>query len=49
MNTRRSSVLNLMDPKAGASQRRSLIQSLALAAGPGGVDRLRASLMDPNP
>jgi len=49
MNTRRSSVQSLMDPEAGAAQRRSLIQTLALAAGPGGVDRLRASLMDPNP
>ncbi|MEB3195235.1 MAG: DUF3038 domain-containing protein [Cyanobacteriota bacterium] len=49
MNTRRSSVQSLMDPQAGADQRRSLIQTLALAAGPGGVDRLRASLMDPNP
>lgn len=49
MNTRRSSVQSLMDPLAGAEQRRSLIQTLALAAGPGGVDRLRASLMDPNP
>jgi hypothetical protein len=49
MNTRRSSVQSLMDPQAGAEHRRSLIQSLALAAGPGGVDRLRASLMDPNP
>jgi hypothetical protein len=49
MNTRRSSVQSLMDPQAGAEQRRSLIQTLALAAGPGGVDRLRASLMDPNP
>jgi hypothetical protein len=49
MNTRRSSVQSLMDLQAGAEQRRSLIQTLALAAGPGGVDRLRASLMDPNP
>ena len=49
MNTRRSSVQNLMDAEVGAEQRRALIQTLALAAGPGGVDRLRASLMDPNP
>ncbi|MFM9089101.1 MAG: DUF3038 domain-containing protein [Cyanobium sp.] len=49
MNTRRSNVQNLMDPEVGAEQRRALIQTLALAAGPGGVDRLRASLMDPNP
>ena len=49
MNVRRSSVQSLMDPVAGASQRRALIQTLALAAGEGGIDRLRASLMDPNP
>ncbi len=49
MNVRRSSVQSLMDPLAGAEQRRSLIQTLALAAGSGGVDRLRASLMDPTP
>lgn len=49
MNVRRSSVQILMDPTAGAADRRALIQTLALAAGPGGVDRLRASLMDPTP
>ena len=49
MNVRRSSVQNLMDPLSGAPQRRALIQTLALAAGSGGVDRLRASLMDPTP
>ncbi|MFN7678395.1 MAG: DUF3038 domain-containing protein [Cyanobacteriota bacterium] len=49
MNLRRSSVRALMDPEEGAEQRRSLIQTLALAAGDGGVDRLRASLMDPVP
>jgi hypothetical protein len=49
MNLRRSSVQTLMDPEAGAEQRRALIQTLALAAGEGGVDRLRASLMDPVP
>ncbi len=49
MNLRRSSVRALMDPQEGAEQRRSLIQTLALAAGDGGVDRLRASLMDPVP
>lgn len=49
MNTRRSSVQTLLDPQAGAAQRRELIQTLALAAGSGGVDRLRASLLDPTP
>jgi hypothetical protein len=46
MNMRRSSVQTLMDPEQGAADRRALIQTLALAAGSGGVDRLRASLLD---
>jgi hypothetical protein len=46
MNPRRSGVQRLLDPRAGAPQRRQLIQTLALAAGPGGFERLRASLMD---
>lgn len=46
MNPRRSGVQRLLDPEAGAQQRRQLIQSLALAAGEGGIERLRASLMD---
>jgi hypothetical protein len=46
---RRSSVRALIDPEEGAPQRRALIQTLALAAGTGGFDRLRASLMDPAP
>lgn len=49
MNVRRSSIQSLMDPLQGAAQRRALIQTLSLAAGTGGVDRLRASLLDPNP
>lgn len=49
MNVRRSGVQSLMDPVAGAPQRRALIQTLALAAGDGGIDRLRASLMDATP
>ncbi|MFM7264972.1 MAG: DUF3038 domain-containing protein, partial [Cyanobium sp.] len=46
MNGRRSGVQRLLDSQEGAQQRRQLIQSLALAAGDGGVERLRASLMD---
>ncbi len=46
MNPRRSGVQRLLDPEDGAPQRRQLIQSLALAAGEGGIERLRASLMD---
>ena len=49
MNVRRSSVQALMDPERGADERRALIQTLALAAGTGGVDRLRASLRDAAP
>jgi hypothetical protein len=49
MNVRRSSVQALMDAERGADERRALIQTLALAAGTGGVDRLRASLMDAAP
>jgi hypothetical protein len=46
MNPRRSSVQKLLDPVAGAGERRYLVQSLALVAGPGGYERLRASLLD---
>jgi hypothetical protein len=49
MNVRRSSVQALMDPERGAADRRALIQTLALAAGTGGFDRLRASLLDAAP
>jgi hypothetical protein len=42
-------VRTLIDPEGGAEPRRALIQTLALAAGTGGFDRLRASLMDPEP
>ncbi len=46
MNPRRSGVQTLIDPVAGAAQRRSLVQALALGAGNGGFERIRASLMD---
>jgi len=46
MNPRRSGVQRLLDPSAGAAQRRQLIQAMALGAGVGGFDRLKASLMD---
>jgi hypothetical protein len=49
MNVRRSGVQALMDPERGAEQRRALVQTLALAAGTGGFDRLRASLFDAAP
>lgn len=46
MNPRRSAVQKLLDPVAGAEERRQMIQALALVAGEGGYDRLRASLLD---
>lgn len=46
MNPRRSGVQQLLDPVAGAEQRRRLVRSLALATGIGGFERLRASLLD---
>lgn len=47
MNPRRSGVQQLMDPELGAPPLRRLVQGLALGAGNGGFERLRASLMDP--
>jgi hypothetical protein len=49
MNPRRSGVQRLLEPEAGQRQLRSLVQALAFAAGPGGVERLRASLLDAAP
>jgi predicted component of type VI protein secretion system len=49
MNLRRGSVQKLLQDEQGASIQRQLVFTLALAAGPGGVDRLRASLEDPTP
>ena len=46
MNPRRGAIHAMLDPQAGLAQRRRLIQSLALAAGNGGFERLRASLLD---
>jgi len=46
MNPRRRAVQKLLDPVEGASERRQLVQSLALVAGSGGYERLRASLLD---
>lgn len=46
MNLRRSGVHSLIDPLQGAQQRRALVRALALGAGSGGAERLRASLLD---
>lgn len=46
MNPRRSSVQRLVAPELEPSVLHGLIQTLALGAGDGGFDRLKASLMD---
>jgi hypothetical protein len=47
LNPRRSGVQQLIDPELGLQPLRSLVRALALGAGNGGFERLRASLMDP--
>ena len=49
MNLRRGAIQRLLDGEQARHLQRQLVLTLALAAGPGGVDRLRASLLDPNP
>ena len=49
MNLRRGAIQRLLDGEQSKLLQRQLVLTLALAAGPGGVDRLRASLLDPNP
>ena len=49
MNPRRGAVIRLLDPEISGVIQRQLISSLALVAGPGGIDRLRATLLDPTP
>ena len=49
MNLRRGGVQLLLDPESGARQSRLLVQALALGAGVGGFERLRASLLDAQP
>lgn len=49
MNLRRGAVQRLLEPATSAPIQRQLVVTLAFAAGPGGVDRLRASLQDPTP
>lgn len=46
MNPRRSGVQQLLDPQAGPLYLQDLVRSLALAAGSGGFERMRASLLD---
>ncbi|MFM7652089.1 MAG: DUF3038 domain-containing protein [Vulcanococcus sp.] len=45
-NLRRGAIQRLLDPQEGPELHRELIQAMALSAGPGGFDRLKASLLD---
>ncbi len=49
MNTRRGGVQRLLNSDQSEEIFRSLVLGLALSCGPGGIDRLRASLLDPSP
>ena len=49
MNLRRGATRRLLDPELNGPIHRNLINTLALSAGPGGFNRLRASLLDPTP
>ena len=49
MNPRRGAVMRLLDPETSSTIQRQMINTLALVAGPGGIDRLRATLLDPTP
>ena len=46
LNPRRGGVQRLLDPQEGAELSRELVQAMALSAGKGGFERLRASLLD---
>ena len=49
MNLRRVAVLRLLSHDSGGPLHRQLVSTLALCCGPGGIDRLRATLLDPTP
>ncbi|WP_353292677.1 DUF3038 domain-containing protein [Synechococcus sp. M16CYN] len=49
MNLRRGAVLHLLNPDKEGILHHQLISTLALCAGAGGVNRLRATLLDPTP
>ena len=49
MNPRRGAIQRFLVSEPEGPMQRQLVLTLALAAGPGGVDRLRASLLDPTP
>jgi hypothetical protein len=46
MNPRRGGVQKLLDPKSCVTESHRLVQSLSLASGAGGFERLKASLLD---
>ena len=46
MNGRRGAIRQLLDPEQGEELRRDMVLTLAFCAGPGGVQRLEASLLD---
>ena len=46
LNPRRGGVQRLLDPEQGPALSRELVQVMALCAGEGGFERLRASLLD---
>ena len=46
MNGRRGAIRQLLDPADGEALRQELVLTLALCCGPGGVQRLEASLLD---
>ena len=49
MNLRRGAIQRFLGSEPEGPLLRQLVLTLALSAGPGGVDRLRASLLDPTP
>ena len=49
MNLRREAVVRLLKMEPAGPQHRQLVSTLAFCAGPGGINRLRATLLDPTP
>jgi hypothetical protein len=49
MNLRRVAVMHLLHHDSDGPLHRQLINTLALCSGPGGIDRLRATLLDHTP
>ena len=49
MNLRREAVVRLLKMEPAGALHRQLISTLAFCAGPGGINRLRATLLDPTP